>query len=70
MVIPAALRDEISSTPGDVIVHRTADGLLLTPAPRAGSVGVGGDGLPVLHLELRVTNDEVLAAIDHDRSQR
>ena len=34
MVLPSGLRDEIVSIPGDVLVRRTADGLLLRPPRR------------------------------------
>lgn len=70
MVLPAAMRDEITSTPGDVIVRRTAGGLLITAAPQEGKVATGPDGLPVLDLDRTVTNADVLAAIDHERSSR
>ncbi|MCU0261629.1 MAG: hypothetical protein MUE78_11470 [Ilumatobacteraceae bacterium] len=70
MVIPAALRDEITTTPGDVIVHRTAAGLLITAAPQEGEVAMAPDGLPLLEIDRMVSNADVLAAIDHERSSR
>jgi AbrB family looped-hinge helix DNA binding protein len=70
MVIPAALRDEISTTPGDVIVQRTAAGLLITAAPQEADVATAADGLPVLELDRVVSNTDVLDAIDHERSSR
>ncbi|HSM66169.1 MAG TPA: hypothetical protein VK860_07685 [Ilumatobacteraceae bacterium] len=70
MVIPASLRDEISTTPGEVIVQRTAAGLLITAAPREGEVATAPDGLPLLELDRVVSNAEVLTAIEHERSSR
>ena len=70
MVLPRRLREEIVSAPGEVLVRRTADGLLLTPAEDSGTVTAGPDGLPVLTLGRRVTNAEVLAAIDRERADR
>ena len=68
MVIPVSLRDQIATTPGDVVIHLTADGLLLTAAPREGAVSLARDGLPVLELDRAVSNADILAAIDHERS--
>lgn len=71
MVLPRAMRDEIvSRLPGEVILRRTADGLLMTPADSPGNVGQADDGLPVLAVGRRVTNDEVLASIDAERASR
>lgn len=70
MVIPAALRDEISTTPGDVIVQRTADGLLITAVPQEADVATASDGLPVLEFDRVVSNADVLDAIDRERSPR
>lgn len=70
MVLPSGLRDEIVSIPGDVLVRRTADGLLLTPAETPGTVGDGADGLPLLSIGRRVSNDETLRAIEHERADR
>jgi AbrB family looped-hinge helix DNA binding protein len=70
MVIPAALRDEISTTPGDVIIQRTAAGLLITAAPQEADVSRAADGLPILELDRAVSNADVLDAIDHERTLR
>jgi hypothetical protein len=70
MVLPSGLREEIVSIPGEVLIRRTADGLLLTAAESPGTVRVGDDGLPVLSIGRRVTNDEVLSAIDQERADR
>lgn len=70
MVLPRRLREEIVNAPGEVLVRRTADGLLLTPAEGSGTVASAADGLPVLTIGRRVTNAEVLAAIDRERADR
>ncbi len=70
MVLPRAFRDEIVSTPGEVLIRRSPDGLLLTPVGPGGSVEIDDDGLPVLRLGSTVTSDEVLAAIDRSRAER
>lgn len=70
MVLPRRLREEIVTAPGEVLVRRTPDGLLLTPAEGAGTVSIGSDGLPLLMLGRLVTNAEVLAAIDRERADR
>ena len=51
-------------------MRRTADGLLLTAAETPGIVRVGDDGFPVLSIGRRVSNDEVLAAIEKERADR
>ena len=70
MVLPSGLREEIVSIPGEVLVRRTADGLLLTAAETPGTVRVGDDGFPVLSIGRRVSNDEVLTAIEKERADR
>lgn len=70
MVLPRQLRDELLVVPGEVLIRRTADGLLVTPAEGAGSLKRGADGMPVLTLDRPVTNNEVLTAIDQERSSR
>lgn len=70
MVLPRRLREEIVRVPGEVLLRRTGDGLLLTAAEESGDVGTGADGLPVLRLGRPVGNAEVLAAIDRERSER
>ena len=70
MVLPRRLREDIVTTPGELVVRRVAEGLLLTSTPTAGVVSTGTDGLPVLHLGRNVTNNEVLAALDRERVER
>ena len=70
MVLPRRLREDIVTTPGELVVRRVAEGLLLTSATTAGVVSTGTDGLPVLHLGRNVTNNEVLAALDRERVER
>lgn len=71
MVVPRRLRDEVlAHLPGEVVLRKTADGLLITAAEAAGTVSEGDDGLPVLSLGRPVTNEEVLRAIDAERSER
>lgn len=70
MVLPRRLRDEIVTTPGELVVRRTPEGLLLTPVAAPGDVETGSDGLPVLRLGRPVTNDEVLDALDRERAER
>jgi hypothetical protein len=70
MVLPIGLREEVVTVPGEVLVWRTADGLLLTAAEMPGTVREADDGFPVLSLGRRVTNEEVLRAIDQERADR
>lgn len=70
MVLPRGLREEIVTIPGDVLLRRTNDGLLLTTAESPGTVGEGDDGLPVLSIGRPVSNAEVLRAIEQDRADR
>lgn len=71
MVLPKWLRlQHRLDAPGEVDVRPSPDGLLLTPVADAGRVEVAPDGLPVLRLGRAVTNEEVLAAIDDERSTR
>lgn len=70
MVLPRELREEIVSVPGEIILRRTPDGLLLTSAMDAGVLRQGEDGLPVLSLHRPVGNAEVLDAIDRERAER
>lgn len=70
MVLRRHLRDEIVDAPGEVMVRRTADGLLVSPAEASGDVAIGPDGLPVLRLGRPVSNAQVLAAIDRERAGR
>ena len=70
LVLPQQLREGVVDAPGSVLLSRTPDGLLLRPLTGAGTVRVAKDGLPVLDLDRRVTNAEVLAALDEQRSSR
>lgn len=70
MVLPRWLRHEIVAVPGEVVLRRTPDGVLLTPVTSEGQIEQAADGLPVLRLGRRVFNDEVIAAIDDDRAGR
>lgn len=70
MVLPQWLRRELVAAPGEVLLRRTPDGVLLTPVTSEGAVEQGEDGLPLLRIGRRVTNDEVITAIDHERAGR
>lgn len=70
MVLPRRLRDDIVTTPGELVVRRVAEGLMLTSTTAAGALSSGTDGLPVLHLGRKVTNVEVLDALDRERAER
>lgn len=63
MVLPRGLRER-----GARAAH--ADGLLMTAAEGAGTVRQGSDGLPVLSIGRRVTNDDVRRALEQDRADR
>ncbi len=69
-MLPKWLRHRLVSTPGEVQLRATPDGVLLTPMAEDGDIETASDGLPVLRVGRRVTNDEVLAAIDHERAGR
>ena len=70
MVVPRELRGEVVNVPGHVLLRRTADGILMTAAERAGTIRTASDGLPVISVGRRVSNAEVLAAIDVERADR
>lgn len=70
MVLPKWLRRELGADPGEVTLQRTPDGVLLSAVTPIGQVDEAPDGLPLLRLGRTVTNDEVLAGIDADRSTR
>ena len=70
LVIPQHLRDELLDVPGEVVIERTADGLLIRPANANTNVRLAEDGLPVLNVDRPVTNDEVLDAIAAERAGR
>lgn len=68
--MPLWLRREVVSAPGEVLLRRTPDGVLLTSTASEGEVVTGEDGLPLLRLGRPVTNAEALAAIDEERAER
>lgn len=70
MVLPRQLREDITTTPGEILIRRSPDGLLLSPVAEPGILSTGTDGLPVLRLGHSVTNDEVLGALDRERTDR
>lgn len=70
MVLPRGLREDVVTVPGDVLLRRTADGLLMTAADAPGTVRQADDGLPILALGRRITTGEVLRAIDAERADR
>jgi bifunctional DNA-binding transcriptional regulator/antitoxin component of YhaV-PrlF toxin-antitoxin module len=70
LVLPQRLREDLVDVPGDVLLERTADGVLLRAIRGPSSVRLADDGLPVLDLDRAVTNEEVLAAIDRERGER
>lgn len=69
-MLPLWLRRELVETPGEVLLRRTADGVLLTAVAPDGDVEQAADGMPVLRLGRRVTNDEVTEAVRDERSGR
>ncbi len=69
-MLPQGFRENLTTTPGEVVLTQTDDGVLITSLPAHGNVGMGDDGLPVLRLGRRVTNDQVAAAIDAERGSR
>lgn len=70
LVLPQRLREGLVDPPGEVLVSVTPDGLLVRPAIATGVVRVDADGLPVIAIGRRVTNEEVLAGIDGERADR
>lgn len=68
-MIPRHLRSVLGTVPGTVRASRVDGGLLIEQSP-TGEVIEDDDGLPVLVLGRPVTNDEVLVAIDAERSER
>lgn len=69
-MLPQGLRDGLLELPGELLLRRTADGLLLSPVTGHGSVRVAEDGLPVLELDRPVSNAEVLDALEAERQSR
>lgn len=70
MVLPRSMRDDIVVVPGEVLVRRTPDGLVLSPVATTGELTIGEDGLPQLSLGRPVTNAEVIDALDRERAER
>jgi len=70
LVLPQHLREGLVDVPGELLVRRTSDGLLLSPLHVQGEVRMDADGLPVLDLGRAVTNSEVLAALAGERQSR
>ncbi len=70
MVLPRRFREDTVTTPGELVVRRVAEGLLLSSTTTAGVLSTGTEGLPVLRLGRRVTNSEVLDALDHERAEQ
>lgn len=70
LVLPQSVRRRLVTTPGELELRETPDGVLLSPLPARGAVEESADGLPLLRLGRPVRNDEVLAAIDEERGDR
>lgn len=70
LVVPQHLREGLVDVPGEVLLSRTSDGLLIQPTTAPGTVSIAEDGLPVLALDRVVTNAEVLTALDAERYHR
>ena len=70
LVLPAPWRDELTSTPGEVAMTHTEEGVLITAVPTQGTITIADDGLPVLRIGRTVKNEEVTAAIDTARAAR
>ena len=70
LVLPQWLRRRLLSTPGEVMLRETVDGVLLSPVVAVGRIEQASDGLPVLHVGYPVANDETVAAIDQERAER
>jgi bifunctional DNA-binding transcriptional regulator/antitoxin component of YhaV-PrlF toxin-antitoxin module len=70
LVLPQQVRDELVDVPGEVLLERTAEGILLRPVRAAAHVRIAEDGLPVLDIDGVVSNDEVLAEIARARLER
>lgn len=70
MVLPRGLRDDVVTVPGEVLLRRTPDGLMLSPAESPATITEAADGLPLLTIGRPVGNAEVIARIDEERAGR
>lgn len=73
LVIPLGLRHLLGLTGGgEVEVEATGDGLVLRRVPGSARLTTDSDGLVIVDLDGvdRVSNDEVLDAINADRASR
>ena len=70
LVLPLGFREELTTTPGEVVLTQTDDGVLISAVPSQGALSMGDDGLPVLRLGRIVSNDHVIAAVDAERGGR
>lgn len=70
LVLPLGFRQELTSTPGEVVLTQTDGGVLISAVPAQGAVSMSGDGLPVLRLGRIVSNEQVVAAVDAERGAR
>jgi bifunctional DNA-binding transcriptional regulator/antitoxin component of YhaV-PrlF toxin-antitoxin module len=70
LVLPQELRRKLVDPPGQVILRKTPDGVLLQPVATDGEVHEAADGYPVLTLGQPVTNEQVLQTIHDERSER
>ncbi|MGQ0850113.1 MAG: hypothetical protein ACT4OP_13580 [Actinomycetota bacterium] len=70
MVLPRSIRDELVDPPGEVLLRKTPDGLLLLPVEQPGTVVIAEDGLPKLNVGRPVNQEELSASIDRERAER
>lgn len=69
-MLPQWLRRRLVTTPGELLLRETPDGVLLSPVAPHSAVEEAPDGLPVLRLGQSLTNAQTLAAIDAERAGR
>jgi len=70
LVLPLGFREELTTTPGEVVLTQTDDGVLISAVPAQGAVRMSEDGLPVLRLGRIVSNEQLIAAVDAERGTR
>jgi bifunctional DNA-binding transcriptional regulator/antitoxin component of YhaV-PrlF toxin-antitoxin module len=70
LVLPLGFREDLTTTPGEVVLTQTDEGVLISAVPSQGAVSTGKDGLPVLRLGRTVSNAQVVAAVDAERGAR